>query len=1140
MSLQDAFRHAITQHQAGNLAQAEAIYRQILAAVPAHADSWHLLGVVTHQHGQSRQAIKLIREAIRLAPQAADYYANLGEAYRALEEFGQAIEAFEEALQRKPEHISAMNNLAIALTGLRRFDEAIAWCERALAIKPDYANAVNTLAAAWQLQGEFDKAIPLFRRAMALLPNVPELACGLAECLLASDEPAAALAEYAKVLAHLPARRGAQQGYAQALLDLQRVEEASAYLATLPEIGFEEDSALGTVRAKVLRAQGDLQAALTELHVCVRRNAGYIPGRNELVDLLAELARRGKLPPLDYPTPSRVPSISIIVCSITPAKFTAVTARYKQLFAKYDIEIIGIHDAKSLAEGYNRGAAQSRGEVLIFSHDDIEILNDDFALRLFSHISQFDLVGVAGTRKLIDPAWRKSGFPHLAGLVAHKRPEDDDYLVCVFGLHEGTATGIEAVDGLWFAARRAVWETVRFDADTFDGFHLYDMDFSFAAHLAGFRLAVASDLLMVHHSHGDYGADWEAHADRFRQKHARELADNQALAKPFDYLPVRHFASKDEVALFAGLARSYLPTGNHLLSTNDYALWLKRYATLSPTARAEQRHAAANFAQQPLVSVLMPVYNAPERWLRVALDSVLAQTYERWELCIADDASPEPHVRAVLQEYAARDRRIRVVFRTENGHISAASNSALALVTGEWLVLLDHDDELAPDALFRVVERLNQYPNAGVIYSDEDKINENGVRSQPYFKPDWNYDLFLSHNLISHLGAYRTSLVRDVGGFRLGLEGSQDYDLALRVIEKLEASQIHHLPYLLYHWRTLEESTASGAEAKPYAYINARRAISEHLARRGVAGEVLPSPDYAPFNRVVYHLPATPPRVSIIIPTRNGLSFLSKCIASLEKTDYPDYEVLIVDNGSDDEAALAYLQNLAQRPGYQILRDATPFNFAALNNKAAAQASGDVFCLLNNDTEVIHADWLREMVSIALQPCVGAVGARLWYGDYTLQHAGVLLGMGGVAGHAHHGLARGQFGYLGRAILAQSLSAVTAACLVIRKDRFNAIGGMNEALAVAFNDVDFCLRLCAAGYRNVWTPFAELFHYESKTRGYEDSPQKRERFGIEATYMMSQWGDLLSNDPAYNPNLSLAQEGYGLAWPPRHWDNALG
>lgn len=571
----------------------------------------------------------------------------------------------------------------------------------------------------------------------------------------------------------------------------------------------------------------------------------------------------------------------------------------------------------------------------------------------------------------------------------------------------------------------------------------------------------------------------------------------------------------------------------------SYAEWASRYSALTPEVLQALATRLQDLPRRPLISLVMPVYNPAPAMLREAIESVRAQIYPEWELCIADDCSPDPSIRTLLDEFAAADPRIRVVFRERNGHISAASNSAIALARGEYLALIDHDDLLPRHAMLVVAETVLHFPSAGVIYSDEDKIGATGDREGEYFKCDWNYDLFLSHNMISHLGVYKTDLVREVGGFREGYEGSQDYDLALRCVERAGPQGIVHIPHVLYHWRAHDQSTAGAADAKPYAYEAARRAIQDHLDRTGLRArvEIQNCGQY----RVHYALPEPPPLVSVIVPTRNGSHLLRKCITGLlDRTDYPALEIIVVDNGSDESATLAYLKEIASWPQLRVIRDPRPFNYSQLNNVAAEQAQGEFLVLLNDDVEVMEADWLREMVSRAALPGVGAVGAKLLYPDRRVQHAGVILGINyggeqeGVAGLAHKGLKANHSGYVGRAILAQNFSAVTAACLVVRRSIYLEVGGLDEEhLAVAFNDIDFCLRLRERGYRNVWTPYAVLYHHESVSRGSDALPRNRERFESETAYMRRRWGGILKRDPAYNPNLSFNNGDFALASPPR-------
>lgn len=581
-------------------------------------------------------------------------------------------------------------------------------------------------------------------------------------------------------------------------------------------------------------------------------------------------------------------------------------------------------------------------------------------------------------------------------------------------------------------------------------------------------------------------------------------------------------------ALHRDYRRRLVPAG-----TNDYDSWVARFDTLT-AARMEELHdrAAAIAPDGVLISILLPIYQTPERWLRRCIESVLAQTYPRWQLCIVDDASPDPRVIDIAKEYAQADDRIHVMRRSENGHISEASNSALGLALGEYIALLDHDDELRPHALLEVAEAIRLHPDAGLLYSDEDKINAEGRRFDPYFKPDFDPNLLRSQNYICHFTTIRTELVREIGGFRKGFEGSQDHDLILRCIERLRPTQIRHIPKVLYHWRAIPGSTALTRDAKDYASSAGARAVAEHLDRQhpGARVEELSHGHY----RVHWPLPAKPPKVSLIIPTRDKVELLRKCVESiLSRSTYPDYEIVVVDNQSVEPAALAYLESLEGRERVKVLRYDAPFNYSAINNWAVSRSDGQVIGLINNDIEVISPHWLEELVSQAIRPDVGAVGAILYYPNDTIQHAGVILGIHGIANHIYAGLPRGYPGHGGRARVAQCLSAVTGACMLVRRGVFDEMGGLDEQLKVAFNDIDFCLRLRAAGYRNIWTPFAELYHHESASRGSEDTEEKKQRFASEVDLMEARWGDLLPFDPAYNPNLSLNSLSCELSGPPR-------
>ena len=581
--------------------------------------------------------------------------------------------------------------------------------------------------------------------------------------------------------------------------------------------------------------------------------------------------------------------------------------------------------------------------------------------------------------------------------------------------------------------------------------------------------------------------------------------------------------------------------GPESMTDGQYRGWVAAHDTLSDDDRHAIAAHIARMAAPPLISVILPAYATPAPLIRAAIASVQGQLDPHWELCIADDGSPGEALWTLLQDEAARDSRIRIVRRSENGHIAAATNSALALASGAFVAFLDHDDLLAEHALYLVAAELEQHPDTDLIFSDEDKIDESGRRSQPYFKTDWNPELMAGHNMVNHLAVYRRSLVEAVGGLREGFEGAQDHDLALRVAERVPSAHIRHLPWVLYHWRWQgRQGSFSRAWADRCAEA-ARRAVAEHLERTGVAGAVVETQaGAARWRRVRYPLPQPTPRVSIIVPTRDRSDLLAQCADGvLRHTDYGPLELLILDNGSVEAETQRLFGRLAEDPRVRILVDARPFNFAGLMNAGVDQARGEIIVLLNNDISMSRPDWLSELVRHAARPQVGAVGARLLYPDGAIQHAGVVLGVGGgqaserVAGHLYAGASGAHAGGQGHLMMARDVSAVTAACLAMRRSVYLEVGGMDaEHLAVAFNDVDLCLKLRAAGYRIIWTPFAELVHHESASRGSDRAPPAQARFAREVAVMRERWGAVLDADPFYGPMFDHAHVNYRPAEPP--------
>lgn len=555
---------------------------------------------------------------------------------------------------------------------------------------------------------------------------------------------------------------------------------------------------------------------------------------------------------------------------------------------------------------------------------------------------------------------------------------------------------------------------------------------------------------------------------------------------------------------------------------HQYQIWLQQHALTEERQRA-LRGAAQRLTYCPTFSILMPVFNTAPEFLRLAIQSVLRQVYPQWELCIVDDGSTDPAVRPILEEFSLADPRIRILFHETNRGIAAATNTALQMATGEFIGLLDHDDELWPNALYECAKLLNEHPEADMLYSDEDKISPDGQHHTPFFKPDWSPDLLTSMMYTCHFSVFRRSLVLEIGGFRSEFDGSQDYDLTLRFTEKTD--RIYHIPTILYSWRTVSGSGAARSEEKPYAIVAARRALEDALARRGIAGVV--EPGVAPGRWHVRYRIAGSPSITLVIPAGGNLGCLAMALDSvLQHTEYSNFEVLVLDNsdGNGVYRLVSSRQETYSNIRYLEFRH-RPFNFSANIDFAARHVTTPYIAFINDDVTVVEANWLEAMLEHAQRPEVGVVGAKLLYPDGSIQHAGVVLGIGGVAGHAFKRYPPKHHGPFHLIDVIRDVSAVTFACVVVRRAVFEEVGGLDsEHLPVAFNDVDFCLRVRKCGYRIVYTPLAVLHHHESATRHVLPSS-----FPGEVEFMQEVWGQKIKDDPYYNRNLSLASEDYSLA-----------
>ena len=559
---------------------------------------------------------------------------------------------------------------------------------------------------------------------------------------------------------------------------------------------------------------------------------------------------------------------------------------------------------------------------------------------------------------------------------------------------------------------------------------------------------------------------------------------------------------------------------------NDYSTFVALNDTLKKADIRIMRKQVSRLPILPVISLIMPVQTPINAFFAEALDSVVKQIYPCWELVLIGDFSIDTQSHAIAYEYQSKYNQIKIILVKPGVDLAAAFNSALEKIQGKFLALINQHDQIPPHALFFVAQEINNHPDVDLIYTDDDSVDGTNKRFNPRFKPDWNPEMFFSYNYLAKLTIYRHSRILKLGGYRSGFEGAEDYDLSLRYLRETAPNKIRHIPKILYHSRAVGHSVIS-TPLHHLAHQSGKRALSTFYDSDGFTVEDGPAPGIYKIN---YPLPTQLPLVSIIIPTRDKVELLRKCIESIQqKTDYWNWEMLVVDNQSVQSETHSYFEQIQNDSRIKVLRYDKPFNYSGLNNYAVQYTQGEILALLNNDVEVIDKEWLSEMVSHAIRPGIGAVGAKLLYSNGMVQHAGVIIGLGGVAGHAHKYLYRDDPGYCYRAVVRQNLSAVTGACLVVKKSIYKEVGGLNAVeLAVAFNDVDFCLKLLKIGYRNVFTPYARLYHHESMTRGHDDTPEKHAILVKELESMKRIWGINLQQDPAYNPNLTMEFEDFSL------------
>jgi tetratricopeptide (TPR) repeat protein/GT2 family glycosyltransferase len=1112
-SADDLFSLAHTLLNQGKIDQAIGCFRRALELNPTSGDWHHQFAEVLKDHGRLTDAVQEYRNAIAHNPNNCWSHNNLAETLVKLERWEDAINAFRNAIKLNPEHSWAHNNLGDVLVKLERWEEAVDAYKEANKLNSDFFWSFNNLGDCLMKLERWEEAAEAYNRGNQINRDFVWSFNNLGDALFKLERWEEAAAAYQRALELNPSLAWAANNLGQALVKLERWEDAVIAYRRVSELNpdfpwayyqlgeasaqkEEWDDAISFYR-KAMEIKPDLPWISVKLGDCLRQRAKV------------DLGDAGDL--------------------------------YRHAIEENPEDIQLYHKALEIRPNDAELYLQLGNALVRKGWPDGAIVFYQMGLQIEPNESEL-------TKQLEQVLEKKKPFIPLSKqeVVDQGTPTQ---IVAKSSASEFHKLGEKLQgEGKVDDAIEAYKKAITINQNHFGSYHnlgdLYQQKGKLEEAITSYRRAIELNpsFAWSHNNLGDTLLRQEKVDEAaVAYRKAIEIDTNFAWAnynlgrvlnqqdKLYEALGYYQRANELDPNLFP-LDLQILREG--LLQSQDvYSRWRAKNCPRESDLRQMARTVEL-FNYKPLISVIVPVYNTPEKFLRDAIDSVLNQVYPHWELCIADDASKSSHVKEILEEYVAKDSRIKVVYRTQNGHISQASNSALEIATGEFIALLDHDDLLTRDALYEVVLMLNRHPEVDMIYSDEDKVDANGELSNPYFKPDWSPESFLTRMYTCHLGTYRKSIIEEIGGFRVGFEGSQDYDLVLRFTEKTE--KIYHIPKILYHWRIHSGSTAmAGSQAKLYAYEAAIKAITEATERRNQpVASVSEIPNVAGSYLVRYKI-LEHKRVSIIIPTRDLGDILDQCLTSIfEKTTYPDYEVIIVDNGSREESTFKILEKWAkQEPRrFKCCPLDIPFNFSKINNYGVTQATGDYFLLLNNDTEVITADWLEAMVELVQYPAIGAVGPLLLYPDNTVQHAGVVMGIGGVASHVFCQLPVSVYGtgYFNNGIGANNVMAVTGACLMCRREVFEQVGGLDEQLEVAYNDIDLCLKITEAGYRNLYIPYVKLYHYESKSRGYEDTPEKQARFEKESKIMESRWQRYIDNDPYYNPNLTRTALNFGL------------
>ncbi|OCR01901.1 glycosyl transferase family 2 [Oscillatoriales cyanobacterium USR001] len=1088
-----------------------ACYRRALELNPTSSWGYHELAEILKNQEKWEEAIPLYRRAIELNPDHSWSHNNLADALIKLERWEEAVPAYLSAIELNPDHSWSHNNLGDALVKLERWEEAVEAYNGANKVKNDFFWSQNNLGDALMKLERWEEAARAYRRAIEINNDHFNSHSNLAEALVKVEDWEGAIAAYQRAIELNSESFWSYNNLGEILVKLEQWEEAiPVYRRALelnPEFAWAHYN-LGQALDQVER--WDEAIASYRQALKIQPDLPWLP-RN-LADALRNRAQ------------ADLELASDLYLTAIEHNPDDVQLYHKALEIRpNDADLyVGLADAL-VKYGWLDGA-------IVFYQMGLQIRPDDRGIsgRLEEVLKK------KGVNRAV------SGSDRSVNLVESSAIQQNAGAAFDYQKLGETLQGEGKVNEAIAAYKKAI----EINPNYFGTYHnlgdIYQQKNNLDEAVIFYEKAIKINpsFAWSHHNLGDtFFRQQKLDEAAVAYRKAIELDPNFAWAnynlgrllnqqdKLYEALSYYQRANELDPNLFP-LDLQILREG--LLQSQDaYSRWRAKNCPRESDLR-QMAGTVELFNYKPLVSVIVPVYNTPEKFLREAIESVLNQVYPYWELCIADDASTQAHVKQVLEEYKAKDERVKVVYRTQNGHISRASNSALEIAKGEFVTLLDHDDLMTPDALYEVVLMLNRHPEADMIYSDEDKLTADERLIGPYFKPEWCPDSFLSRMYTCHLGTYRRSIINEIGGFRVGFEGAQDYDLVLRFTEK--SDKIFHIPKVLYHWRMHSGSTASSTDAKPYAYETSMKTLQEAIERRGEPGKVEEVPDYLGHYIVRYKI-ADYKLVSIIIPTRNLGNVLDKCLESIfTKSVYPNYEVIVIDNGSTElETAQIIAKWTAKESNrFRCYPFDIPFNFSKINNYGVSKAQGDYLLFLNNDTEVITPDWLDAMVEQAQRSSIGAVGVKLLYADNTIQHAGVVLGLGGVAGHIYLGFPANFPGYFSNVVGMNNLSAVTGACLMCRREVFESVGGFDEELAVAYNDVDLCLKMVDQGYQNIYVPHVSLYHYESKSRGYEDTTEKKERLSRESKIIESRWSKFIENDPCYSPHLTRVRQDFGI------------